>query len=153
MANTYTQVYIHLIFAVKGRRNLIPETHREQLEKYMTGIISNHDSKMLAIYCNPDHCHILIGLAPKISISKIADAVKSNSSRWINKTKRPMLKFEWQSGYSAFSHSRRERDGIIKYILNQPEHHKKKTFKEEYLELLKEFEIDYNDKYLFDFYD
>jgi len=153
MANTYTQLYVHLVFVVKGRENLISENHREELEKYICGIINNKNCKPLAIYCNPDHTHILLGLHPTISVSDIARDIKANSSRFINENKWKKGKFNWQDGFGAFSYSKSHLDNVIKYILNQPYHHKKKTFKEEYIDFLKKYEVNYDEKYLFDWLD
>lgn len=150
MANTYTQLYIHIVFVVKGRQNLIFEKHREELEKYICGIITNKNSKPLAIYCNPDHTHILIGIHPSVSISDIVRDIKANSSKFINEKKWITGKFSWQDGFGAFTYARSQIDAVAKYILNQPVHHKKKTFKEEYIELLEKFNVDYDPKYLFD---
>lgn len=153
MANTYTQLLIQIVFAVKGRQNLILEKDRIQIEKYICGIISNKNSKPIAIYCNPDHCHVLIGIDPSISISKLTGEFKANSSKWINEQRMIPGKFEWQDGFGAFSYSKSQLDAVVKYILNQKEHHRKVTFREEYLQLLEKFEIDYDEKYLFDFLD
>lgn len=153
MANTYTQIYIQIVFAVQGRHNLISESNREQLEKYMCGIVSNKKSKPLAVYCNPDHTHILIGLHPSVSISDMARDIKANSSKFINEEKWIRGKFSWQEGFGAFSYSKSQIGAVAKYILNQHEHHKKKTFKEEYVNFLEKFKIDYNEKYLFDYYE
>jgi len=150
MPNTYTQIYVQIVFAVQGRQNLISEKYREKLEKYICGIISNKKSKPLAIYCNPDHTHILIGLHPSISISDMARVVKTNSSKWINEERWIAGKFNWQEGFGAFTYSKSQIDAVVKYTLNQPRHHKKTSFKEEYINFLKKFEIDYNEKYLFE---
>ncbi|WP_127140321.1 IS200/IS605 family transposase [Flagellimonas marinaquae] len=153
MANTYTQILVQIVFAVKGRQNLITEKHREQVEKYICGIVNNKKSKALAIYCNPDHCHILMGLHPSVSISEMARDIKANSSKWINENKWVMGKFAWQEGYGAFTYSRSQLNKVVQYIRNQPEHHKKKTFKEEYIDFLEKFDIQYDDKYMFEFND
>jgi REP element-mobilizing transposase RayT len=153
MANTYTQLLIQVIFAVKGRQNLILEQNRIPIEKYICGIISNKNSKPLAIYCNPDHCHVLVGIDPNISVSKLTGEFKANSSRWINEQKMIPGKFEWQDGFGAFSYSKSQLDTVVKYILNQKERHRKITFQEEYLQLLEKFDIDFNEKYLFEYYD
>ncbi len=153
MANTYTQVYVQIIFAVQGRYNLISGKIREKVEKYICGIVSNKHSKPLAIYCNPDHTHILIGLHPSVSISDMARDIKANSSRWINEQKWIPGKFRWQEGFGAFTYSKSQIDAVVNYILNQPEHHKKRTFKEEYVEFLKKFEIEYDEQYLFTWVD
>lgn len=151
MANTYTQILVQIVFAVKGRQNLISEKHREPIEKYICGIVANKKSKPLAIYCNPDHCHILIGLHPSVSISEMARDIKANSSKWINENKWVMGKFTWQEGYGAFTYSRSQLNQVVQYIRNQPEHHRKKTFREEYIDFLEKFEIKYDGKYVFEF--
>ena len=153
MANTYTQIYVQIVFAVKGRQNLITENLREKVEKYMCGIVSNKKSKPLAVYCNPDHTHILIGLHPSVSVSDMARDIKANSSKWINEQKWILGKFSWQEGFGAFTYSKSQIDNVVKYILNQQEHHRKRTFKEEYLDFLKKFNVDYNEKYLFEYYE
>jgi len=150
MPNTYSQIYIQIVFAVKGRENVITRQHREELHKFITGIVQNRKQKMLAIFCMSDHTHILVGLTPDISISDLTRDIKAGSSKFINDNKWVNGKFSWQEGFGAFSYSRSQIDTVIKYILNQEEHHRKKTFKEEYLEFLKKFEIEYNEKYLFE---
>ncbi len=153
MANTYSQIIVQFVFAVKSRDNLISSKNREELEKYISGIIENKGQKMLAIYAMPDHIHILVGMKPNISISDLVRDIKSNSSRFINESKWIRGKFSWQEGYGAFSYSKSHLDNVVKYILNQEEHHKKKKFKDEYLEFLDKFEIEYKDEYLFDWID
>jgi REP element-mobilizing transposase RayT len=153
MANTYTQLYIQFVFSVKGRQNLVKESFREELEKVMCGIITNHNCKTYAIYCNPDHTHIFIGMHPNISPSKLMEQVKSGSSKWINEKKIVKGQFNWQKGFGAFSYSKSHIDRVVKYVLNQPQHHKKQSFREEYLLLLDKFEVDYKAKYVFEFYD
>ena len=153
MANTYTQIYVQIVFAVQGRQNLISEKIREKLEKYICGIVTNKKSKPLAIYCNPDHTHVFIGLHPSVSVSDMARDIKANSSKWINEEKLIKGKFSWQEGFGAFTYSKSQIDSVVKYILNQPEHHKKLTFREEYIDFLKKFEIDYDEKYLFNWLD
>lgn len=150
MANTYTQVYIQIVFAVKGRQSLIAEENRMELEKYICGIINNKESKPLAIYCNPDHLHVLVGLNPKFSISDLVRDIKANSSKWINEQGWINHKFNWQRGYGAFSYAKSELDGVVKYILNQAEHHRTTSFKREYIDLLEKAEVDYENTYLFD---
>jgi len=150
MANTYSQIYIQIVFAVKGRQNLIPRRHREELHKYITGIVTNREQKLLAIFAMPDHIHLLVGLKPNITISDLVRDIKAGSSKFITESNWIKTKFNWQEGYGAFSYSKSQIDNVIKYILKQEEHHKRKTFKEEYLDFLKKFEIDYNEKYLFE---
>ena len=150
MPNTYSQIYIHIVFAVKGRQNLIAANNREELHKFITGIIKNREQKMLAIFCMPDHTHILIALKPSITISDLVRDIKAGSSKFINENRWVKGKFNWQEGFSAFSYSRSQIDNVIHYILHQEEHHQKKTFKEEYVDFLKKFEIEYDDKFLFE---
>jgi REP element-mobilizing transposase RayT len=152
MANTYTQMYVQIVFAVLGRTNVIRETNREELEKYICGIISNKKCKPLAIWCNPDHAHVFVGLHPTISVSDLTRDIKSSSSIFINDKKFTSGKFSWQDGFGAFTYSKSQIDGVVKYILNQPVHHIKKTFKEEYLEILRKNEIEYDERYLFEWY-
>jgi len=150
MANTYSQIYIHIVFTVKGRQNLIPKRHREELQKFITGIVTNRNQKMLAIFAMPDHTHILVGLKPNIAISDLVRDIKAGSSKFISDKNWLRNKFSWQEGFGVFSYSKSQIDNVVKYILNQEEHHKKKTFKEEYLDILRKFEIDCNEKYLFE---
>ena len=150
MSNTYTQIYVQAVFAVNKRQNFINESLRIELEKIISTIIKDHQSKLLAIYCNPDHTHVFFGLHPACSVSKIVEAIKSGSSGWINREKKINGKFSWQSGFGAFTYSKSQIDNVVKYILNQPVHHKRNSFKEEYLDFLKKFEIEYNEQFLFD---
>lgn len=150
MANTYSQVYIHIVFAVKGRQNLISTNWKDEVYKYITGIISSKDQKLIAINGMPDHVHILIGLKPDKSISDLVRDIKSNSSKFINDKKWINGKFEWQTGFGAFSYSHSQLTNVINYIRNQEEHHKTKTFKEEYVEFLKLFNVDFKNEYLFE---
>ena len=153
MANTYSQIYIQIVFSVKGRTNLISSKNREELHKYITGIVRNRNQKLLSIFAMPDHTHLLIGLTPNIAISDLVRDIKAGSSKFITESKWVKGKFSWQEGYGAFSYSKGQIDSVINYILNQEEHHKKKTFQEEYIYLLQKFEIEYNEKYLFEWID
>ncbi|WP_020603428.1 IS200/IS605 family transposase [Spirosoma spitsbergense] len=150
MANTYSQIYIQVVFAVKGRENLIGETFRDELEKYICGIVTGKNQKVLAVYCMPDHTHLLISLKPNNCISDLVRDIKANASGWINDRGFVKGKFNWQEGFGAFSYSKSHLDNVISYILSQPEHHRKKNFKEEYLDFLRKFDVDYDEKYLFD---
>ncbi|OXG05590.1 REP element-mobilizing transposase RayT [Flavobacterium araucananum] len=150
MANTYSQLYIHIVFAVKGRENLISTIWKDEVYKYITGIITNKDQKLIVINGMPDHVHILIGLKPDKSISDLVRDIKANSSKFINDKKWINGKFEWQTGFGAFSYSHSQLTNVINYIRNQEEHHKIKTFKEEYIEFLKLFNIEFKNEYLFD---
>ncbi len=153
MANNYTRILIHLVFVVENRNCLITSSIREELQRYITGIVNNKGHKMQARYCMPDHCHILIGLNPKQSVSDLARDVKSASSSWINDKKMSYGKFAWQGGFSAFSYAKSQLDIVANYILKQPEHHQEKTFRQEYIEFLKNNQIDYDEKCVFDFFD
>lgn len=150
MANTYSQIYIQIVFAVKNRESLIKKENREELHKFITGIVSNREQKLLAIFAMPDHVHILVGMKPNIALSDLVRDIKAGSSKFINDSKWINGKFNWQEGYGAFSYSKSHLDNVIKYILNQEEHHKKQTFKEEYYSFLEKFEIEYDEKYLFE---
>lgn len=150
MPNTSTQLYIQIVFAVKGRENLISKGNREELHKYITGIVQNRDQKLLSIFCMPDHVHLLISIKPTISISDLVRDIKAGSSKFINDSKWIKGKFNWQEGFGAFSYSKSQIDTVVNYILNQEEHHKKINFKDEYIDFLKKFEIEYNEKYLFE---
>ena len=153
MANTYSQIYIQIVFAVKGRQNMIAKENREELHKFITGIVTNREQKLLAIFAMPDHVHILVGMKPSISISDLVRDIKAGSSKFINDSKWINGKFNWQEGFGAFSYSKKSIDNVVKYILNQEERHKKKKFKEEYLDFLNKFDIDYDEKYVFDWID
>lgn len=149
MANTYTQIYIHTVFAVENRICLIKKPWREQLHKYITGIVQNNKHKLIAINSMPDHIHIFIGMKPIQSISNLLQDIKDSSSKWINIEKFVSGKFNWQSGYGAFSYSCSQIDSVVKYIQNQPHHHKKKTFRQEYIEFLVKFNVPYDERYIF----
>jgi len=149
MANTYTQLYIHFVFAVKYRQAVIGENWEDRLQKYITGIVQNNGHKLLAINTMPDHLHFFAGLNPMQSISALMRLVKGDSSEFINSNNLTSRKFSWQEGYGAFSNSRSQIDKVVKYILNQKEHHGIKTFKEEYLDILKHNEVEYDEKYIF----
>jgi len=149
MPNTFSQIYIQVVFAVKGRENLITNNWEDELHKYICGIVNGNKQKVYAINGMPNHIHILLSIKPDIAISDLMRDIKASSSKWINEKKFVLGKFQWQEGYGAFSYSQSQIDNVIKYIDNQKEHHSKTTFKEEYLELLQKFEIEYDEKYLF----
>jgi putative transposase len=150
MANTYTQIYLQFVFSPQGRENILHSRYKEELQKYTTGIIQNRKHKLLAINFMPDHVHILIGYHLLQPVPDLLRDIKSNTSHFINKKKWMPGKFSWQEGYGAFSYSRLQIDDVIKYINDQEEHHKKSTFKEEYLKLLQKFEVTYDEKFLFE---
>jgi putative transposase len=150
MANTYTQIYLQFVFAVKGRQSLLRDNFREELHKFITGVVQNRKQKLIAINSVADHIHILVGFGTTITIADLMHDVKIASSNFINENHFTPGKFSWQKGYGAFSYSRSQLDRVVKYILNQQEHHRKKTFREEYTEFLEKYEIVYNPKYLFE---
>ena len=149
MANTYTQIHVQFVFAVKYRDSLIIPLLKEELYQYISGIIKHHKHKLLAINGMPDHIHIFIGMRPTQSISDLMQDIKGSSSKWINEKKFLKVKFEWQEGYGAFSYSKSQVDNVINYIKNQEEHHKKESFRNEYLNFLNRFEVEYDEKYIF----
>lgn len=149
MANTYTQIHIQFVFAVKYREGLIQSSYKAELYQYISGILKPHNHKLLAINGMPDHIHIFIGMRPTQSISDLMQDIKGNSSKWINEKKFLKVKFEWQEGYGAFSYSKSQVNNVIDYIKNQEEHHKKESFRDEYLKFLEAFEIDYDERYIF----
>lgn len=149
MSNTYTQIHIHFVFAVKFRESNIHPSWKDELYKYITGIIQNNNHKLICINGMPDHVLILIGMRPTQSISDLLQDIKGSSSKWINEKKFLKKKFEWQEGYGAFSYSKSQVENVIAYILNQEQHHMKMTFRDEYIEFLTKFEIDFDEKYIF----
>ncbi|MBL8007647.1 MAG: IS200/IS605 family transposase [Ignavibacteria bacterium] len=150
MAGTFSQIYIQIVFAVKGRQNLIGKEWKEELNKYIAGIINGKGQKSIIVNGMPDHIHVFAGLKPAMRISDLARDIKNNSCNFINDRKLTLKKFSWQEGYGAFSYSHSHIENVYKYILNQEKHHRKKTFREEYYEFLKKYEIEYNEKYLFE---
>ncbi len=150
MPNTYTQLYIHIIFAVKSRQPLISKQHKAELEQYITGIIRNKGQKLIQINAMPNHIHILIGMTPDIAVSDLVRDIKANSSRFINKKGWLRGRFEWQTGFGAFTHSHSHLDTVANYIKNQEKHHARFTFREEYLRFLKRFNIPYDERYVFE---
>jgi len=148
MANTYTQIHIQAVFAVRNRESLIQKNWKNELYKYITGIIQNHDHKMLQINGMPDHIHMLFGMRPTQSLSDLMQLVKRDSSLWINKNGFVKSKFSWQVGFGGFSYAKSQISDVSQYIQNQEKHHRSKSFIEEYQELLKEFEIEYDEQYI-----
>jgi len=152
MANTYSQLYVQFVFAVKHRQALITPEHKARIEQYMCGIVYKCECKPIAIYCNPDHTHLFVCMKPKISCSELMQKVKGATSHFINENHLTETHFEWQMGFGAFSYSKSQTNAVIRYIQNQPKHHEQTSFKDEYLELLQKFDVEYNDEYLFDFW-
>jgi REP element-mobilizing transposase RayT len=150
MANTYTQIHIHAVFAVQNRLSRIQSQWKEELYQYITGIIQNnkHKHKLLQIGGMPDHVHVLFGMRPTQSVSDLLQDIKGSSSGWINKKQLVCGNFSWQEGYGAFSYGKSQLNDVVQYIKNQELHHKKRTFADEYLEFLKLFEIEYDERYV-----
>ena len=149
MANTYTQIYIPVVFAVEGRQNLSAPEHNDELQKYITGIITAQKHKLIVINNMPDHLHMLIGLRPDAALSDLVRDVKAGSSKFINEKHWVRGRFSWQEGFGAFSYARSQLDTVIHYIQNQHNHHAKQSFRDEYMELLEKFGVDYDRKYIF----
>ena len=149
MANTYTQIYLHVVFAVEGWQSLIAPEHNAELQKYITGIVSSRKHKLIAINNMPDHLHLLVGMRPDSSLSDLVRDVKAGSSKFINEKRWVSGRFSWQEGFGAFSYSRSQLGAVIRYIENQQKHHAKRTFREEYVELLEKFEVKYDRRYIF----
>ena len=153
MPGAFSKVYLQVVFSVKGRGNLISNNWKTELNKYIAGIVKGKGHKPIIVNGMPDHIHAFIGLKPAMSISDLVRDMKNNSSNFVNDHKFVKGKFGWQDGYGAFSYSHSHIENVYNYILNQEKHHKKKSFKEEYLEFLKKFEVEYDEKYLFEWYD
>ena len=149
MPNTYTQIYIHFVFAVKYRHALIGQEWREEVHKYITGIVQNREHKLIAINSMPDHMHVLIGLHANQSLSDLMRDVKAVSSKFINEKRWTRGRFSWQEGFGAFSYSHSQLDAVVQYIRNQEKHHRRRTFQEEYVEMLKKFHVDFRKEYVF----
>jgi len=153
MANTYTQINIHAVFSVKGRENIITQMFRDRLHQYIAGIINSTGNYSLAVNGYKDHIHLFFEQNPARALSDVIKDIKANSSKWINENHFVSGHFSWQEGYGAFSYSRSQRNSVIKYIMEQEKHHTVKPFREEYLELLRKFEIPFENDYVFEFYD
>jgi putative transposase len=153
MADTYSQIYIQVVFSVQNRKALIHESWEEELYKYITGIIQNKGQKLIAINGMPDHIHIFIGIKPNCCLSDLVREVKKSSNSFINEKQFTAIPFYWQEGFGAFSYSFSHIDKVVQYIKNQKIHHQKKTFKEEYLEFLEKSKIEYKEEYLFEWLD
>ena len=150
MANTYTQIYLHVVFSVKGRQNLIHKDWKDELYKYICGITNNKEQKVYAIGGVADHIHLLVSIKPNIALSDLVRDIKANSSKWINERELIKGKFKWQEGFGAFSYAQSQLDNVIAYINNQEQHHRKKLFKDEYIDLLQKYNVNYDDRYLFE---
>ena len=153
MAGTYSQIYIQIVFAVNGRENLLQKPWREEVFKYISGIVKGKNQKPIIVNGVFNHVHLFVGLKPSISVSDLVRDVKNNSSNFINEQRFVRGKFSWQEGFGSFSYAHSQIEQVYQYILNQEEHHKKKSFREEYLDFLKKFDVEYDEKYLFDWND
>jgi putative transposase len=149
MANTYTQIYLHVVFAVSGRARVISSAHREELQKYITGMVTRKGQELIAIYSMPDHTHVLLGLRPNIAPSDLIGDIKTGSSNHINKQRWIGCHFSWQEGYGAFSVSHSHLDRVVNYIRKQETHHRRKSFQQEYVEFLERHRIPYDQRYIF----
>ena len=149
MANTYTQIYLHVVFAVEGRQNLIAPEHNDELQKYVTGIVTAQRHKLIAINNMPDHLHLLVGLRPDAALSDLVRDIKAGSSGFIKRKRWVAGRFSWQEGFGAFSYSRSQLGTVIRYIQDQQKHHARKSFREEYVELLERFGVAYEKRYIF----
>jgi putative transposase len=153
MSSTFSQIYIQVVFAVKGRQNFLQKPWRDEVFKYMSGIIKAKNQKPIIVNGVSNHVHLFIGLKPSIALSDLVRDVKNNSTNFIKEQKFIKGNFSWQEGFGAFSYAHSQIDQVYQYILNQEEHHRKKSFKEEYLDFLRKFEIEYEEKYLFEWYE
>lgn len=153
MAGTFSQIYIQVVFAVKGRESLIHPSWENELYKYVTGIVQNKDQKLLAINGMPDHIHFLIGMKPSCCLSDLIREIKKSSNDFVKENHFSKFKFQWQEGYGAFSYSHSALDSVIGYIHNQKEHHKKQSFRDEYRDILKKFKVEFKDEFLFEWMD
>lgn len=153
MGDTYVQAYFHIVFAVRNRKALIQKSWKARLEKYMTGIVQNNGHKLIAIAAERDHIHIFIGYNLNQKIPDLVEKIKTSSNQFINEERLSYNRFSWQNGYGAFTHSHSNLSSVATYIEYQAEHHQNTTFREEYLKMLKEYDIVYKSEYLFDFFD
>jgi putative transposase len=149
MANTYTQIYLQVVFAVQGRQNLIRPERKEELHKYITGIVTRQRQKLIAIHAMPDHAHVLIGMKPDIAPSDLVGDIKTGSTNHINENRWVAGRFSWQEGFGAFSYSHSQLPVVVRYIQNQERHHARKTFREEYLQMLEKFDVSHDERYIF----
>jgi putative transposase len=150
MANTYTQIYLQVVWAVEGRQSLIPPANNDELQKYITGILTHQGQKLIAINNMPDHIHLLIGLKPSIRLSDLVRDIKAASSKFINEQRWVAGRFSWQDGFGAFSYGQSQLGAVIRYIENQQQHHRVRTFAEEYGKLLEKFKVPYEERYVFE---
>ena len=153
MPKSHTQLYVQYVFTIKGRKNFLPLEHNAKLHKYIRGIVEKRRSILLAINNTSDHMHILTSINPNYSFAKMIQEIKAGSAKYINDQKWVESKFQWQAGYGAFSYSKSHVENVVTYIADQQQHHQKKTFREEFIDFLDKFRVEYDKKYLFEFYD
>jgi len=151
--SVYSQICLQIVFAVYGRSNFLFEGVDEEVYRYMSGIVTGNKQKSLGVNGMPDHVHLVIGLEPSMRISDLVREIKSESSKFINKKNWLSTKFRWQEGYGVFSYSRSQVGAVVEYVKNQKLHHRRRPFREEYMELLKRFDISFDPAYTFEFYD
>ena len=149
MANTYSQIYIQIVFALEGRQNLIDPKHNDDLQKYITGIVTKQNQKLIAVNNVPDHIHLVIGQRPDSALSDLVGDIKSGSTNFINRQRWVKGRFNWQEGFGAFSYSRSQLDAVIRYVKNQQKHHQRLSFRDEYVKLLDKFDVPYDERYIF----
>ncbi|HEY3853103.1 MAG TPA: IS200/IS605 family transposase [Verrucomicrobiae bacterium] len=149
MANTNSQIYVHIVFAVESRASVLPSSHKEELHKFITGIVRKRGQKLIAINSMPDHVHMLVGQKPDIALSDLVRDVKAGSSKFINENRWIAGRFNWQEGFGAFSYSHSQLQNVTRYVKNQEQHHRKRTFRDEYIEMQEKFKVDYDDRYIF----
>jgi len=150
MPNTFSQIYLQFVFAVQGRQSMIDRKHKEELHKYITALVQARNAKMLAVHCMPDHLHLFVGLKPTVYIPDFVKEVKVESNQFIQHKKWCSDKFKWQEGYGVFSYGHSQINDVCRYIFNQEQHHKKRSFREEYQDFLQKFNVQYDEKYLFE---
>jgi putative transposase len=149
MADTFSQIYIQVVFGVQARQCLIRREHKEELHKYVTGIITERRQKLLAIHCMPDHIHLLVGIKPTVALSDLVRDIKNASSNFVNSKRWVLGRFAWQEDFGAFSYGHSQLTGIIRYIRDQEKHHARRTFRQEYVQFLRKFEIEHDERFIF----
>jgi putative transposase len=149
MANTYSQIYVQIVFAVESRQSLIDPEHNDELQKYITGIVNAQRQKLIVINNMPDHLHLLVGQRPDSALSDLVGDIKSGSTNFINRRHWVRGRFNWQEGFGAFSYSRSQLDTVVRYIKNQQRHHRARSFRDEYVQLLDKFSVSYDERYIF----
>lgn len=150
MAGTFSQIYLQFVFAVQGRQNLIPKEHKEELHKYITALVQARNAKLLAVHCMPDHLHLFAGLKPAVYIPDFVKEIKVESNEFIRNKHWIKAAFHWQEGYGVFSYGHSQVNDVCRYVFNQEQHHRNKTFRDEYHEFLRKFSVPHEERFLFD---